>query len=236
MPGEKVRAALARVRKDLGRNGLLPFTDPNSPSFVSIVAGVPVRGSWWGHPAGSLIYEAGELLDADSNVLVLKLWRSKLTLLHRRLWPAVVRIGSSRSRWQLDRLDESTRRLLTHIDREGIVRGDHLPKVGPPGSGDFRGALRELERRLLVLTRSVHTRTGAHALEGESWVAWASRAHVPGYRGSVASARRLLESAASRLEPDANPAAYFPWGRSERMPPRQAPRARLPAAKRRAVR
>ncbi|MCI4347932.1 MAG: hypothetical protein L3J97_04860 [Thermoplasmata archaeon] len=205
--------ALLRVKKELRRFGLLPFTDTTAPSLVAIVAGAPVAGSWWGHPAGQAIYQVGETLDSDPEVLVVRLWRGKLTLVHRRLWPALFRVGRARAPWQMAGLDEVARGLLDLIDRVNVVRSDQLPEDFQAGYLGFRPALRDLEQRLLVLTRSVHTRSGAHALEAESWSAWRKKATTPIYPGSVASARLLLEQAAQRLTPGVESRRSLPWGR-----------------------
>ncbi len=204
---------ISRVRKDLQQHGLLPFTDWEAPSLVSMVAGGPVSGSWWGDPAGQLIYEVGEALYSDPDVLVVRLWLGKLTLVHRCLWPPLLRIGKARAAWQIDGLSEVASQLLARVEREKIVRSDHLPVDFPWGTQGFRTGLRSLDRRLLVLTRSVHTRTGAHALEAESWKAWGARTRSPPFPKSVASAQLVIEHAARRLTPGVEPHLSLPWGR-----------------------
>ncbi|MGA7862000.1 MAG: hypothetical protein WCB19_09125 [Thermoplasmata archaeon] len=207
-------ASLLRVKRDLRRWGLLPFTDSRSPSLVSIVAGAPISGSWWGHPAGQAIYRVGEALESDPDALLVRLWRGKQTLVHRRLWPALERVGSARAPWQMTGLSAVGRRLLANVDRVGLVRSDLLPSdisSKPPGSPLD---LRDLGERLLVLTRSVHTPSGAHALEAEGWSAWRTRVGSPRYRGSVSSAQIQLEEAARHLTPRIEPRPLFPWGRS----------------------
>jgi hypothetical protein len=209
-----VRASLLRVRRELRRYGVLPFTDTRAPSLVSIVAGAPVAGSWWGHPAGQRIYTVGEALDDDPDVLALKLWRGKVTLIHRRLWPALVKIGRARSSWQTDGLSEVSRLLLDYVEDQGTVRADHLPPDFPAGSASFAPALRKLDARVLVLARSVHTSSGAHSLEAQSWSSWSKRVHVPRFAGSVESAQSSIERASARLTPGTDPRTLFPWGRT----------------------
>jgi hypothetical protein len=46
----------------LVREGVLLKSDPKLPSVVAIAAGGPVRGSWWGHPKGRVIFNALERL------------------------------------------------------------------------------------------------------------------------------------------------------------------------------
>jgi hypothetical protein len=206
--------SLLHVAHALRRIGLLPFTDPKSSSLVSIVAGAPVSGSWWGHPAGHEIWRVGEALESNPDVLIVRLWKGKLTLVHRRLWPPLVCVGSSGAAWQLDGLNEVSRHLLTLVDRMGILRNDQLPPNFSAGHQGFRPALCDLESRLLVLTRSVHTSSGAHALEAESWSAWRNRMQSPKYPGSATAAQKLLEDAARPLTPGVEPRRLFPWGRA----------------------
>jgi len=205
------RLALVRVARELRRCGLLPFTDPAAPSLVSIVVGRPVAGSWWGHPAGMLIYQVGEALESDPDVLLLKLWCGKLTLVHRRLWSALVKVGTSRAPWQTVGLNRAGLALLGKIELEKTLRSDRLPPGFQLGSPAFRPALRDLERRLLVLTRSVHTSTGAHALEAESWESWKARVRAGRFGGSVDAAQLAFESAARGLTPERVPRRAFPW-------------------------
>jgi hypothetical protein len=222
-----LRLAQSLVKKDLRRFGLLPFSDREAPSLVSIVAGGPVSGSWWGHPAGGLIYQVGEGVDSDPDVLVVKLWRGKLTLIHRRLWPALIKIGRARSVWQTSRLSEVASQLLEMVELEHTVRSDHLPSDFPMGSQGFRPALRNLEQRLLVLTRSVHTDTGAHALEAESWATWSAKTRTPRFSGTVESAQLIIEDAARRLKPEVDSRRLLPWGRLGAMPASPARSQRL---------
>ena len=210
----EVQLARSRVTKELRRIGLMPVTDSVVPSLVSIITGAPISGSWWGHPAGHLIYGVSEALESDPDVLVLRLWRGKLTFVHRRLWPALTRVGTARTSWQMSGLSAVARQLLIRVDRERTLRSDHLPPDFTEDSQGFRPALRDLELRLLVLTRSVHTSTGAHALEAESWKAWGARARTARFTGTVESAQLALEKAATRLASEEHPSRSFPWGRT----------------------
>ncbi|MCI4320189.1 MAG: hypothetical protein L3K23_08700 [Thermoplasmata archaeon] len=207
----EARRQLGRIRRALRRSGLLPFSDPRVASVVSIVAEGPVSGSWWGHPSGRLIYRVGGLIDDDPEILVLKLWAGKQTLVDRRLWPALLRIGTSRSAWQLRGMSEATTQLLDYVAHEGVVRSGQLPPDFADGSKGFASALRLLERRLLVLTRSVHTVSGTHALEAESWTTWSRRTGTRPRRGSVEAAELVIESAATSLHPDVDPRPSMPW-------------------------
>jgi hypothetical protein len=63
-------------------------------SLAEAVAGERIRGSWWGHPKGRDIYSAAEAVCESPDVLVCKLVEGKITYVHRRLWPALVKLAS----------------------------------------------------------------------------------------------------------------------------------------------
>lgn len=65
------------------------------PSLAEAVAGERIRGSWWGHPKGQQIFVAAEAVCESPDVLVCKLVDGKVTYVHRRLWPALVKLASA---------------------------------------------------------------------------------------------------------------------------------------------
>ncbi len=85
----------ALVFRRLEKVGLVLLTDVDWPSVAGLVAGKPVRGSWWGHARGKEIFEVSEKLADHPDVTSVKLVKNKVTFVHRRLrsvFPA--RIGS----------------------------------------------------------------------------------------------------------------------------------------------
>ena len=60
-------------------------------SLAATIVGAPIRGSWWGHPQSHQIFQLTRAVRASPSVLVCRLVRGKVTYVHRRLWPAVVR-------------------------------------------------------------------------------------------------------------------------------------------------
>lgn len=80
------------------------------PSLAEAIAGGPIRGSWWGHPKGHEIFRVAEAVCESPEVLVCKLVGGKVTYVHRRLWPALVRLASRFQKAQLARVwNEHTR-------------------------------------------------------------------------------------------------------------------------------
>ena len=63
------------------------------PNLAEAVAGGPIRGSWWGHPKGGEIFRALSKVGGSPDVLCFRLVGGKITFVHRRLWPALVRIA-----------------------------------------------------------------------------------------------------------------------------------------------
>lgn len=64
------------------------------PSLAEAVAGEPIRGSWWGHAKGHAIFAASNAVADSPDVLVCRLVQGKVTYVHRRLWPALVRLAT----------------------------------------------------------------------------------------------------------------------------------------------
>jgi len=63
------------------------------PSLAATVAGGPIRGSWWGHAQGREIFALTRAVRDCPDVLVCRLVDGKITYVHRRLWPALVRLS-----------------------------------------------------------------------------------------------------------------------------------------------
>jgi hypothetical protein len=63
------------------------------PALAETVAGGPIRGSWWSHAQGREIFAVTRAVRDSPDVLVCRLVEGKITYVHRRLWPAVVRLA-----------------------------------------------------------------------------------------------------------------------------------------------
>ncbi len=79
------------------------------PSLAEAIAGGPIRGSWWGHPKGRMIFRATQAVSESPEVLVCKLIDDKVTYVHRRVWPALVKLAGRFRKAQLAKVwDEHT--------------------------------------------------------------------------------------------------------------------------------
>jgi hypothetical protein len=65
------------------------------PNVAEFIAGEPIRGSWWGHHAGKEIYEILNALDESPDIVTTRLVDAKVTLIHSRVWPAIVRAAAT---------------------------------------------------------------------------------------------------------------------------------------------
>jgi hypothetical protein len=151
----------------LRRERVLTLTPAGRPrSLVGEIAG-EVRGSWWAHPKGGLIFSIASGLEDSPEVLGAKLVKGKVTFVHRALWPQLVRVvlDAGWRRGAADRLPAPARQLLAAVERAGTLQ--------PSGRAPARV---ELERRGLVLASSEHTDSGRHAVVLRSWEDWAPAA------------------------------------------------------------
>lgn len=177
---------------------LLLDTDPLLPSVSGIVAGGPVRGSWWSHPRARLMYKLALELHDHPDVLLIRLVSRKLTYVHRNLWPAILSVGTARDAWQLKDLSKPGKQVLDRLDRDVSLRA----------TGD---SVRELEHRLLARSESVHTEKGSHAKQLQSWTAWAETIGLDGPALSPAEGKAQLESAVRRLNRQFQAKGKLPW-------------------------
>jgi hypothetical protein len=189
-----VRSAQALVRR-LSRLGLLLKQDRQLPSVVTLVAGEALSGSWWSHREGRRMFRLLAQLTDHPDVLLTKLLCGKDTFVHRDLWPALFAVVRTRRSWQMAELSAAARLLLVRAGRA---------RSGFQASGP---AVRELQQRLLVHAREVHTAAGRHALLLTSWGAWADAAKVRAL-SSAANARAALAMCARA---QGAPLGALPW-------------------------
>jgi hypothetical protein len=76
------------------------------PNVAELVAGEPIKGSWWAHPKSDAIFTALNKLADSPDVVRLRLVKGKVTLVHRRLWAALVRSADHFTAKQLAALHE----------------------------------------------------------------------------------------------------------------------------------
>lgn len=77
-----------------------------APRLTEAIAGEPIAGSWWSHPQGRQIYAVLNGVTESREVLACRLIGGKLTLVHRRLWPSLVRVAGRFQPAQLAQVQE----------------------------------------------------------------------------------------------------------------------------------
>ena len=88
------------------------------PSLAETVAGGPIRGSWWGHARGREIFALTRAVRDCPDVLVCRLVDGKITYVHRRLWPAVVRLAKRFPPTHLSQIHEVHTSSGKHVAKE----------------------------------------------------------------------------------------------------------------------
>jgi hypothetical protein len=104
------------------------------PSFAEYVAGGPISGSWWAHSKGHEIFALATAVSEHRDVLVCKLIEGKVTYVHRRVWPALVKLAP--------RFDASQ---LAQVANEHTERGAHRSVSTPFPSWVPADVVREAE-------------------------------------------------------------------------------------------
>src|SRR5882757_3792421 len=65
------------------------------PRMTEIIAGETIKGSWWAHAKSRQIYAVLRSLEKDPDILVCRLAGGKVSFVHRRLWPALIRAAKN---------------------------------------------------------------------------------------------------------------------------------------------
>ncbi len=85
-----VAEAVAFVRE---KGVVLASAKGTAPRLTEAITGKPIAGSWWAHPQSHHIYAILQGVTGSEQVLVCRLINGKITLVHRRLWPSLVRLA-----------------------------------------------------------------------------------------------------------------------------------------------
>jgi hypothetical protein len=84
-------AALAFVRQ---HGIVLVSAKGSAPRLTEAIAGEPIKGSWWAHSKSHQIFAVLQKLEASPDILVCRFMSGRVTFVHRRLWPAIVKLAS----------------------------------------------------------------------------------------------------------------------------------------------
>jgi len=103
VPVKTKKEALEFVKR---HGAVLESARGSVPSLAQAIAGEPIRGSWWGHPKGNQIYMLLNDVSDSPDVMRCRLVDGKITLVHRRLWPALVKMASAFDPYRLSAVRE----------------------------------------------------------------------------------------------------------------------------------
>jgi hypothetical protein len=85
------------------------------PRVTEAIVGEPFAGSWWVHPESHEIFRVLQKVGDSPDILVCRLVTGHVTWVHRRLWPALVRMAD---RFHADQ--------LAQIREEHTATGKHV--------------------------------------------------------------------------------------------------------------
>ena len=178
--------ATNNILDTLSNAGLLLVQDKRLLNVVTLLTGEAFSKSWWSHPKGRLIFAVVSDLSEHRDVLFSKLINGKVTLVHRRLWPAFLAIALANEPWQTRGLSARGQQLRASLNESR----EPINNSGP--------AVKDLEVRLLAHARQVHTESGRHELMVETWTSWSRSIRVKPLR-SLSLAKEKLEQAAQAI-------------------------------------
>lgn len=88
------------------------------PRLTEAIVNEPIKGSWWAHPKSHQIFAVLQAVADSEDVLVCRLVNGKVTFIHRRLWPALVRVAKRFASAQIAQIHEEHTASGRHLTRE----------------------------------------------------------------------------------------------------------------------
>jgi hypothetical protein len=110
------------------------------PRLSEAIVKAPIKGGWWTHPQSRKIYAVFSAVADCEDVLVCRLVNGKITYLHRRLWPALVRVAKQFTPARIAQVHEIHTTSGRHLTREVA-----FPDWVPPGVAEQAKILSEKE-------------------------------------------------------------------------------------------
>jgi hypothetical protein len=89
-----------------------------TPSLAEIVVGEPINGSWWAHRDSRQIFSVFRFVEDCPDILVCRLIGGKITFVHRRLWPALIRAAEIFPAHNLAKVDQNHTSAGHHVARQ----------------------------------------------------------------------------------------------------------------------
>ena len=110
------------------------------PRLTEAIVNEPIKGSWWAHSRSHQIFAVLQAVADSEEVLVCRLVDGKVTFIHRRLWPALVRAAKRFASAQIAQIHEEHTVSGRHVTREVP-----FPQWVPPGVLEHAKKMNEKE-------------------------------------------------------------------------------------------
>jgi hypothetical protein len=110
------------------------------PRLAEAIAGEPITGSWWAHAKSHQIFAIFREIGESPDILTCRLVNGKVTFVHRRLWPALVRMADRFGANRLAQIHEEHTPSGYHVNRD-----IPFPRWVPPAVTEEARHLDELE-------------------------------------------------------------------------------------------
>lgn len=118
---QKTALTVAEALEFIRHQGVVLVSAKGSvPRLTEAIIGEPIKGSWWAHPRGREIFAVLQGVSDAKEILFCRLVDGKVTLVHRRLWPALVRLAA---KFPPDR--------LAQVRQEHTASGRHVNHETP---------------------------------------------------------------------------------------------------------
>lgn len=98
------------------------------PRLAEAIVNEPIRGSWWAHPKSRQIFVIFQAVTDSKDVLVCRLVNGKVTFVHRRLWPALVRVANRFPSAHISQVHEEHTTSGRHVTHE-VPFPDWVPQA-----------------------------------------------------------------------------------------------------------
>ena len=128
----RAKAALAFVEE---HGVVLVSAKGDAPRLTEVIVGEAIQGSWWAHPKSHRIFAVLSAVADSGQVLLCRLVGGKVTMVHRRVWPHLVR---SASRFTPEQIAE--------VSQEHTPSGKHVKHEVPFPKWVPAGVARKAER------------------------------------------------------------------------------------------
>ena len=90
----------------------------DAPRLTEAIVGEAIKGSWWAHSQSHRIFAVLNAVTDSGQVLICRLVGGKVTLVHRRLWPHLVRSAAHFTASQIAQLREEHTASGKHVKHE----------------------------------------------------------------------------------------------------------------------